>query len=72
MAEIAVNLAAKKAEELVGKLVDKVYTTISEELSLLLRVRNEINFIRDELEVMSVFLRGAEEIQAKTRQPWRG
>jgi len=39
MAEIDAGLATKQAEGLIGKLINKLYATVSGELSLLLGVR---------------------------------
>ena len=64
LAEIVVKLDILKGERLVGKLVDKVYGSIAAKLCLLLGGDEEIQYIIDELEIMSAFLRDAEEKQA--------
>ncbi|ONK79337.1 uncharacterized protein A4U43_C01F5340 [Asparagus officinalis] len=49
--------------KLLDKLVEKLYNTISGEVSLLLGLRGEIKFIKSELQIMNAFLRRAEGIQ---------
>ena len=63
MAEFGATIAASMVEGVVTALVQKLSSSIAEDLGVLLGVRREIRYIKEEFDIMKAFLIWAEERQ---------